>query len=355
MQNDLERYKLNTLIAFMIIAYTSMRFYLNAQYLNVTFQKMVAFDVIKPYAYRVLFPIIAHYVSPLIGVYSFFYCIELLGVIALFYCTSQLGKLYFDEKLSLLFSLLLLVLLSLTYIINYRYAIGGKSTFFFPYDTWALVFTVLGLLLCLKQRFLWLYGLIIVATLNRESSLLIICMLPALYAGKKVRWIRPFLISFLLYVIVRGVVSYALRFHDGQLAELYNLNSGYAHLTDNMYFLLQKNYFLWLMAEMSYMPLLWFAFSNYIPKALLRLRFIALLYVLSLFVIGNIIEGRIWGEAVVLLYLPVMLGLKNWLIDHPITLTTDLRGLALIEHYFAITLLFIAFVSGVIFFKITSG
>lgn len=310
---DIERYKTNAVIICLIIAYTMMRFRLNGQYVEVTFAKLTAFSVIKPYAYRVLLPMLAHFLSPIASLHTIYLIFELVFVSLTTIVCKRLFLHYFNDKQATLFSLLFLLCLCLVYIINYRFAIGQKGTFFFPYDTPAVFFTLLGFYLCLKKNYVGLYLAIIVATLNRESSLLMVLLIPALSYGQKTSWQKPFSIALCCYVFVRALVAMALRNQAGNVAELYNLTSHYPHLTENVYFLLQKDFYTWLMAEMAFLPILWFMLSDFIPSSLQRVKYVALFYVLLMFVVGKIIEGRIFGEVVALLYLPCMIGVNNFL------------------------------------------
>ncbi len=310
---DIERYKKNTLTVLMIIAYTFMHYRLNGLYTETTFEKLTAFQVIKPYANRLLLPILAHELQTLLPLPYLYLIFEATFVSLIVFVTRKLFCLYCDSKESYFYSLLFIGILCLVYIINYRFAAGREGTFFFPYDTPAVFFTLLGLYLVLTKQLFWVYILVPIATLNRESSLLIILMLPALFSGTKTPWIKPFLITSFIYGLTRIIIAFLLRHHQGSVAELYNLHSHYPHLTENIYFLMQRDFFTWILAEMGFLPLIWFTFSNYIPKALKHLKFVVLFYIIALFIVGNIIEGRLFGEVVAILFLPSMLAIKNYL------------------------------------------
>lgn len=347
-ETDSERYKLNTLIILMIIAYAYMHFSLNGLYVDTTFDKLVAFTVRKPYVYRVLIPWLAHFLEPFLSLAESFFLLELLTVSLLYLSVVKLFKTTFQKREATLFSLLFFIFLSLTFIINYRFIIQQPGTFYFPYDTPAVLFTILGLHFCLRKQFICLYPLIILATLNRESSILIVFMLPALYMGTRARWFPPFCINLILYGFVRVLIGVLFFSHGGEWMELTHQTMHISHLVKNMAALIERQALLWFIAEMAFMPALWFAVSNYIPRTLKGLRFIALFYIIGLFLVGNILEGRIWGETVALLYYPTMLGIKNWLNGHPASLPTDQTVRSLAIHYAVPIITGIALILGLV-------
>ena len=259
------------------------------------------------------------------------------------------------KRASKAYSLLLLILLSIVYVVNYRLANGGAVALFYPYDTPALVFTILGLHLSLQKEWSWLYLLMVVATLNRESSLLILLMVPALYLGSESSWQKPTLVLGLVYLATRYIVSNLLEDKAGVVMEYANQKSGYPHLTENIYFLLQKNYWLWLMNEFVFFPVIWLVLNHYIPRNLLRLRFVAYAYIIGLFIVGNITEARIWGEAVIILYLPILLGIKHWVSGTVQLRPTGMNHLQTLEHYAIPCSLLALFIGGCFFFLHTAA
>lgn len=335
MKTDIERYKLNILIILLIVAYTFMHFSLNGIFVDTTFDKLVTFSVNKPYVYRVLTPWLARCLMPWLNRDESFFLIELISVIGLFFCVYQLFKSTFEQRAALLYALLFFIFLTLTFIVNYRFIIYQPATLYFPYDTPAMLFTTLGLYLSLQKKFTWLYPLMIIATLNRESSVLILMLLPALYYKTDTPWQRPFLVSTILYTLVRLIIMLIFKSHSGDWMELTHHAMHVPHVIKNIAVLLERHAFLWFLAEMAFMPVFWFAVSSYIPKPLRGLRFIALFYIIGLFLVGNILEGRIWGETVALLYFPTMIGVKNWLNDEPVIVPSSLTGKALLLHHAA--------------------
>ena len=94
------------------------------------------------------------------------------------------------------------------------------------------------------------------------------------------------------------------------------------------------------------LPLLWFAFYDYIPLIYRPLRYLALSYFLMLLLVGNFFEARIFSEILVLLYLPVCVALNRWLGDmKPITPKMDNSVIYYIDRYavLAVLLFVVAF------------
>jgi hypothetical protein len=176
-------------------------------------------------------------------------------------------------------------------------------------------------------------------------------MLPALYVQTKVRWTKPFIMSLILYCLVRLMIVYLFRFHEGRFMELDYQGFDVSHLHWNMFVLINKQYILWFMAELAFMPMLWFAFSQYIPPALSRLRFIVLAYVIGLFIVGNIIEGRIFGESVALMYYPIMMGIRHWLIDKSSVTPQPKTLSALLEQYAAPAISLLVLIIGILIYR----
>lgn len=316
--SDLQRQKQQVLAASVVIAYAFMHFFLNGQYTEVTFSKLIAFDVIKPYAYRVLLPAVGYLAKPIAPPFYVFFILEVFFSWLIYFSMRRLCEKFFKPNQAFLLTLLFFLCLSLVFIINYRFAVERCGTFFFPYDTPAVAFTTLGLYLCLEKKFPWLYALIAVATLNRETSVLVCLMLPALYHKQLKVWLKPFIVSMTIYLLIRLSISWLLRLHGGSVIEIHNLNSGFPHLSENMFFLLNRYYLFWIFAEMAFLPVVLFTFYDYVPKTLASLKYVAAAYVIGLFIVGNIIEGRIFGEVTAILFLPSACAIHNWLLSKPV-------------------------------------
>lgn len=346
-----ETYKFNFFVFCLIFCFSVMHFFFNGVYSDTSLERLIDFDVRKPYIYRLLIPVLVKIFSPLINFNIAFFFIE-IGSCYLFYAsTKYLFRQYLDIKKSSFCAALAFLLTHLIYLINYRQGIGACSGFFYPYDMPALVFLTLGLSFILQKNWRYLYVLLVIATLNRETSLLIVLAVPAIYMGGSVSWKRPFLFLLSLYSLIRIFLYFLFKHYDGNTMELHAFDSGGLRLRENIDFLFNRHYWLWILSEMAYLPVLWLAVNHYIPRLLVRLRFVALFYVLVLFVVGSIPEARIWGEAMVILYFPTALGVISFLNEKPQLNSSHLRFQKKVEHHLVPIVLFFFFVSSFIIVK----
>lgn len=86
----------------------------------------------------------------------------------------------------------------------------------------------------------------------------------------------------------------------------------FQRLLNNARWLIVPVHLISLAAYFSFIPIIWFALSSYIPKQLQRLRFVALFYFFALLFVANLFEQRVFGEIIAILYVPIIIGLKNW-------------------------------------------
>ena len=84
-------------------------------------------------------------------------------------------------------------------------------------------------------------------------------------------------------------------------------------LLANLAWLESPAHWLLLPAYLGFIPLAWALLTPTIPTHLRRLGWLALAYIGALLWVANIDEPRVYGEAMVLLYLPAAVGLQRWL------------------------------------------
>ncbi|WP_131793009.1 hypothetical protein [Legionella birminghamensis] len=316
--SDLFLYKTRFISFVLLFGYTFLHTRLTVIYVQVTLDQMLGFCARMPFAQRLLVPALAKLLSDFLpfSAASLFFLLEFLFTAAFFFSLQALLRTQLPRKTSLMGSWLFLLLLPLLSVVNYRFMYGGPATFFYPADTASLFFMSLGFLLCLQKRWPLLLLWIFLATFNRESSILLVLLIPALHWKDKTS-IKPFIAGTMLYILARLIILFLTRSSPGPLTEWYDQYFGHTYFETNFNWLFrQMGIFLISFCFMG-LPLPWFAFIDYIPLQLRPIRFIAVCYFLGLLLIGNFPEVRIFHEIVILLYLPVCMAIYRWIKQEP--------------------------------------
>lgn len=314
MNQDLFRYKTSFLTCVLLFSYTYMHLKLTFIYIGVTLEQLVDFTVKLPFAQRLLVPAIVHgmqAVTPL-DIPNLFFIIELLFVSLLFIAMKQLMQYEFSPRSAAVLSWLFLLLLPIETAINYGLAKNYPAPYYYPYDSASLFFMTAGFWLCLRCRWPLFLIVIALATLNRESSLLLVLLIPLIHRAQLKKVLKPFSLALVVYLLVRGFVLFWTRHAPGGLVEWYYQSSQFTYFEVNFYWLFTMHHIFLFMYCLAGLPLLWFAFYDYIPTQYKPIRYLALFYFLGLLLIGNFPEARIFGEIIILLYLPVCVAIRRW-------------------------------------------
>ena len=88
------------------------------------------------------------------------------------------------------------------------------------------------------------------------------------------------------------------------------LLDGEWRINNNIQWLLSKDSIFVLLSTFGFLPLFWIALRKNIPPQLRALESVSMLYFSLLLFIGNIYEARVFGELVVILYIPAAIGLS---------------------------------------------
>lgn len=282
-----------------------------------TFESYYELSGVVPFVNRMLVSILVrplHLINiPLPLCYFIFevgFSVLLLIVIEKFF------KLYLDERISIVFTSLFLLVLTNMYL-NYHPSV---ESWFYSYDTPSMFFVVLGLYLIFNQKFKLLLYLIPLATLNRESSILLILIFMYLYYNRLP--LKKFLslcfgYSF-LFAIVRILVSWItrdnLRPYGGDFAfltsewidETWRYSYNFRVLINNLGIPI-------LIVYLSFLPIFLYVLRKYIPSNFKMIFSSILFYISLLFFVGNFNELRIFEEVIVIIYIFVCIGLCNYI------------------------------------------
>lgn len=315
MNKELFRYKTAFVTWVLVISYAFMHVRLTGIYIDTDLEKLLNLSARLPFGQRVLVPALAnlvHRVLPL-SAQEVFFLLEVLFVGLLFFTLTRLFQFAFNKSQSLLFSWLFLLLLPLMSVVNYRFTTNGEATFFYPYDSACLFFMAAGFLLCLKKRWVLFTLVVLVATFNRESSFLLVLLIPALHWQERRQILKPLVLAAMAYAIARLIILYLVRHLPGAWTEWYFLSFAETHFNSNLIWLFDQQHLLLFMFCFAGLPLFWFAFYDHIPLRYRPLRYVAFFYFIALLFIGNFIEARVFQEILILLYLPVCIAISHWL------------------------------------------
>lgn len=345
MNKKIFNYKRHFFTFSLLLAYVFAHLYLTGFYIDATLEDLMQGSARLPFAQRILVPSLAFQLGKIwpSEVFELFFVLE-LGFISLFYLAlKKLLTTAFDPPKAQALSWLFILVLPLITVVNYRFSIHGEATLFYPYDTASLFFLATGFLFCLQQRWILFYVLLFLAILNRESSILLVFLIPTLYWQNKSSIIKPFVLSLALYTVTRYAILWLLNGHNGPWIEWYSTMVDLSYFSINLYWLLDYHYLAVFLLCMAGVPYLWFTFYDFIPLRFRPLRYLTLVYFCGLAVFGLFVEARILTEIVVLLYLPVCIAVQNWF-DKAEPLVCENKNIVYyIDRYFVLgTLLLIA-------------
>ncbi|WED42986.1 hypothetical protein [Legionella cardiaca] len=340
MNKDLLNYKSQFITVILLLGYTFLHIRLTGRYVDATFDQLLDFSARLPFGQRVLMPAIANGLSFLLPLTaSELFTITEFITNSLFYVSlTKLLCQEFSPRQAQGLSWLFFLLLPLVTVINYRFSITGEAAIYYPYDSASLFFMATAFLLCLRERWIYFIPLLFLATFNRESSFLLVLMIPALHWDKLRTVVKPLVFSLLTFILARIIILFLVQELPGQLLEFYFRNADHTHFEVNLSWLFNEEHILLFIFGFAGLPLFWFGFYDYIPPQYRPLRYIALVYFLGLLVIGNFMEARIFIEIVVLLYLPVCVAMRRWAQDlEPFSQSPGV--LPYVERYFVLGVL----------------
>lgn len=317
MINDLELYKYRFVTFVLLLGYAFLHMQLTGFYSELSLPDLVNFSVRLPFGQRLLVPALVHLIAPVLPfeLEQLFFLMEWLFVSLFYFALVSLFSQEFKPRQAQFLSWLFIILLPLITVINYRLQRSGTATFFYPYDTATLFFMAVGYSFCLRAQWLYFIPWVFLATLNRESAILLVLMVPALHWQQLKTVIKPTLFAFLAFLLARVFILLFLTKIPGDLWEWRLYNGQGTLFTDNLSWLINEQNLLLFIFCFAAIPLFWFAFYNYIPIRYRPLKYIALAYFLGLTIVGRFMEARIFSEIVLMLYLPVSMALKSWLLE----------------------------------------
>lgn len=262
-------------------------------------------DTGRPFDRRVLPSLLARPLVEGVGmcVDDAFWLTEFAAVVALLVAAFAVLRREVGERPAIVATAALLPVLALVQM--------GPAQFvwFAPYDTPAAAFVLAGLYLARTGRYGWLTVLCLPAALNRETAI----MLPlAAVALRPEHW-RRMVPAVVVVLAVRAGLYLAI--DAGPAAEVVkNDGTERSRLVLNLAMLTRapSTGAAALLMHLSCLPLAWAAVWRDIPADLRRLGWVSLAIGAGMLVVGNVDEPRVFAEALVLAFVPVVVGARKW-------------------------------------------
>lgn len=316
MNQQILSYKYRFTTIALLLGYAVMHVKLTGMSIKNPIEQMLNFTNSLPFAQRLLAPFLINVLKSILPlpIGQLFFLLEWAFISLFYFALRKLLVLEFSYRQAQALSWLFLLLLPLMTVVNYGFTNNGKATLFYSYDTLSLFFMAAGMLFCLRSQWFYLIFLIFVATFNRESSFLLVVIIPALHWQhlRRIRW--PTLFALLAYFLARMLIFSFLHQAHGSLLEWYHLDH-LTHFDVNLIWLMNQQHILFFVYCFAGLPLFWFAFYDYIPERYRPLRYVAFFYFLALLLVGNFMEARLFHELIVLIYMPVVVAINRWLMQ----------------------------------------
>ena len=277
--------------------FTMLRFTFNVEFQSqAPLERLFDFEADRPFQYRILLPALARLV-PLENVSLRFMALEwVFSVLSVLAFRSFLRRFFEGQLFCSLLSLLLLPVMS------FNFVLPRVTPLWFPWDVPAVFFMAAGLVLLYDRRWGAFYVLFALATLNRQTS----CFLTMIwfFANWNTRHTREFWIHLCaqtgLWLVIKLWLFEQFSHRSGQFL--------YSHIQENLDYLISPAVwplmlsslgFTWLIAAVGF-PLIR---DDFIRRGLLALIPIGI----GLFLVGRVVETRIYGELAPLTLTAVLL------------------------------------------------
>ena len=291
----------------LVISHYLMHFYLAAS-TELPFAKLAAilqFDTPRPFVYRVLTPWILGGLMRLgleaqtAVVYftwaSFFACYYAFRL----YLSDYLGK-----------TRAAFGALSIFYVLPFVFIIPQPLNIWFPWDLPSVLFFICGLHFIYARQWLWWYVILILGTLNRETTgflLPLLLMVPE-RSRLKIALTRPFLISAGLWLAIKIALTVYFADRPGAiLVEWLHRDRDVSHLRENANLILDFTIWPYLLSTLGFAWVLAWMLRPRLRNDFLRhALWLSLPYACCVFLFANIGEQRIYGDLIGLVLTPVV-------------------------------------------------
>lgn len=269
------------------------------------FDRLVTFNVTKPFVYRALVPALVSFISKVLNLNRdmLFIYTELVACILIIELFRRYLKYFIESDL-----LTKILSFSIVLVLPFEMLLPRFTPRWYCWDLPSIAFVIGGLMLLYKQRWLPYYILFIFATFNRETScFLTMVMVFTLWGTKsKLFIIKHAVLQLILWLAIKSYLHYLFVAQQGDVYQhqyLSNMNFffSYYELWDIIYkysSLLSNFCFVWVLPVVYY---------KLIPSLFLRRTIWVLIpFFLSMAYVANLYEQRIYGEMIPIVLAPAV-------------------------------------------------
>jgi hypothetical protein len=307
-------------LALLAACWAALRLQMNGEYKGAPWAAIADFSAPLPFGHRVLVPLLAAPLRaatgwPLAFVWGVF---EALAAVGLWLALRAALRPRVPERWDIALATGFFALLPAVFLLKHKWAV------FYPWDTPAMALLAGGIALVAARRFAAAAALCFVAALNRESAALIPAAALAMHVGTgspghvlgdMKKCAGPVAAMLGACVAARLLVAAALPDNAGPALHFF-LGKDTPRWLHNLEWLYDPLHWLWLPAYFAFLPVVWLLLWRWIAPPDRRLGLVAAAYFAALLPVANIYEPRVFGEILVLLYIPAAVALCRWLRGH---------------------------------------
>jgi hypothetical protein len=302
------------LLAAASLSYANLRLVMNHEFADARWQQLIDMTAPMPYVGRLLVPRLLHFWQShaTVDLQTMFMTVESAATFALVLGMRATLRRFIGERPATLAAVALLWGLAVPFLLEHRWPI------YYPYDTPSMAFIAWGLWAAVCSRPLALAALSLVGAVNRETAVLLpllgfLLWWPTTSLATAARRVAPAVAGF---AVGRLVVWWATRALPGPTASFFV--NGRPRFANNVeWFNLGLHSFQTVLFFLA-LPLAYLAFRAWIPLELRLVRLPLVAHFGGLMAVGNVYEPRIFGEIIVAIYLPVVVGALGWASERPV-------------------------------------
>lgn len=292
-------------------AWAALRLAMNREYASATLTMLVELGAPAPFGQRVLVPLVARpFVQAGLPVHGVFGVAEWLASIALVLAARRALAFDVPRRAATLGAAIVLPMLAFPMLLAHRWNI------FYPWDTWAMAALVLAVDAIRRDRMPLVLAIVFVGSLNRESMVLVPLAAVAIHLE------RPTLRHSVAWAVWLGLAYLAARWLASTIVpprgtSLHVWLGSELRLASNLRWIAAgTNALVWL-GSIACAPVAWWAMRRHAPRDLVRLQVPVLVGLAGLLVVANAYEPRVYGELLVVAFLPIFVGAWRWAADAP--------------------------------------
>lgn len=295
-------------LALVAAGWTALRFAMTRQFGPASWQALVERRAPLPFGHRVLVPtLVRPFVDAGVPVDVAFAVSEWIATIVLVLALRAALVRVVPERAAVLGAFAFLGVLAFPLLLAHRWPI------YYPWDAWALVATALGVLAIASRRFALTTAIVAIGAFNRETVIVLPAVAVLVHLDDRPNRARVFAWAGLMivtFVAARALVAAMVPVTRG--APLDTWVDGELRVLHNLRWLAAPERLLQWLGSMAFAPVWWIAARARIPRAFVRLEWIALAGVAGLMVVANVYEPRVYGELLVLAWMSAWIGIWRW-------------------------------------------